>query len=368
MEGLAEVNAPPLPKISVSTGRYQPMRQVWITKAGGPDVLELREAPTPAPGPGEVLIRVEAAGVNFADVLARQGLYQDAPPLPAVIGYEVAGTVEALGAGVTTLAEGDDVLAMVRFGGYSSHVVVREGQVFRRPAGMPATTGAAIPVAYLTAFQSLVVMGGIRHAHELGGSRMRVLVHGAAGGVGTAAGDLGQIYGVELFGTSSPEKRDFVRERGYDHAIDYRGADWVAEVLDLTSRRGVDLVLDPIGGAHWGESFDVLAPTGRLVVFGFSAMAGGGRLGRLREGLRVPWLRFNPISLMHRNHGVLGVNMGRLWKLGDEVARWARRLLRYYEQGQIRPHVDRAFPLAEAAEAHRYLESRESVGKVVLVP
>src|SRR5690606_18034416 len=128
----------------------------------------------------------------------------------------------------------------------------------------PAATGAAIPVAYLTAFQSLVVMGGIRHAHELGGARMRVLVHGAAGGVGTAAGDLGQIYGVELFGTSSPEKRDFVRERGYDHAIDYRGADWVAEVLDLTSRRGVDLVLDPIGGAHWGESFDVLAPTGRL--------------------------------------------------------------------------------------------------------
>lgn len=344
------------------------MRQVWITKAGDPDVLELREAPTPSPGPGEVLIAVEAAGINFADVLARQGLYPDAPPLPAVVGYEVAGRVEAVGEGVTTLAVGDEVLALVRFGGYASHVVARERQVFRRPAGMPAVAGAAIPVTYLTAFQSLVVMGGVRHAQELGGARLRVLVHGASGGVGTAAGDVGQIYGVELFGTSSPHKHDFVRERGYDHALDYRTGDWVAEVLDLTDGRGVDLVLDPIGGKHWGRSFDVLAPTGRLVVLGFSAMAGGGKLGQIREGLRVPWLRFNPISLMNRNHGVLGVNIAHLWRLGDEVARWARRLLRYYEQGQIRPHVDRTFPLEEAAEAHRYIESRQSVGKVVLVP
>lgn len=344
------------------------MRQVWITKAGGPEVFEVREAPTPSPGPGEVLIRIEAAGINFADILARQGLYPDAPSLPAVVGYEVAGTVEAVGESVTALSEGDDVLALVRFGGYSSHLVVRAGQVFRRPEGMPAVTGAAIPLTYLTAFESLVVMGGVRHAHELGGSRMRVLVHGAAGGVGTAAGDIGRIYGVELFGTASAGKHDYVRERGYDHAIDYRNEDWVAEVLDLTDGRGVDVVLDPIGGAHWGQSFDVLAPTGRLVVFGFSAMTGRGKLGALREGLHVPWLRFNPLSLMSRNHGVLGVNIGHLWQMADEVARWARRLLRYYEQGQIRPHVDRAFPLDEAAEAHHYIESRQSVGKVVLEP
>ncbi len=344
------------------------MKQVWITKAGDPDVLEIREAPTPTPGPGEVLIRVEASGINFADIMARQGLYPDAPPLPAVVGYEVAGVIEAVGEGVTDMKVGDDVLAMTRFGGYASHVVVRADQAFERPEGMPAAMGAAIPVNYLTAFQALVVMGGVRHAQELGGARMRVLVHGASGGVGTAAGDIGQIYGVELFGTASPGKHDYVRERGYDHAIDYRHEDWVAEVKDLTGGRGVDLVLDPIGGAHWGQSLDVLAPTGRLVVFGLSAAAGGGKLGLLKAAARVPWLKFSPISLMNRNHGVLGVNLGHLGGIPDEIARWSRKLLRYYERGQIRPHVDRAFPLDDAAAAHRYIEARQNVGKVVLEP
>ncbi len=175
----------------------------------------------------------------------------------------MAGTVEAVGEGVTEIAEGDAVLAMTRFGGYASHVVVRASQAFRRPEGMPAAMGAAIPVNYITAFQAMIVMGGVRHAQEVGGARMRVLVHGASGGDGTAAGDLGQIYGVELFGTASPGKHGYVRERGYDHAVDYRHADWTDEVMDLTDGRGVDLVLDPIGGAHWSQSFDVLAPTGR---------------------------------------------------------------------------------------------------------
>ncbi len=344
------------------------MKQVWITQAGDPDVLELREAPTPTPGPGEVLIRVEASGINFADIMARQGLYPDAPPLPAVVGYEVGGVVEAVGEGVTEVAVGDPVLAMTRFGGYASHVVVKAAQAFPRPEGMTAALGAAIPVNYITAFQALVVMGGVRHAQELGGARMRVLVHGASGGVGTAAGDIGQIYGVELFGTASPGKHDYVRERGYDHAIDYRNDDWTAEVMDLTDGRGVDLVLDAIGGKHWAQSLDVLAPTGRLVVFGMSTMTGGGKLGMLKAAAQVPWLRFSPISLMNRNHGVLGVNVGHLWHMADEVAQWSRKLLRYYEKGQIRPHVDRAFPLAEAAEAHRYIESRQNVGKVVLEP
>ncbi|MDX1530800.1 MAG: zinc-binding dehydrogenase [Rhodothermales bacterium] len=344
------------------------MQQVWITEAGAPEVLELREAPTPEPGPGAVLVRVEAAGINFADILARQGLYPDAPPLPAVVGYEVGGVVEAVGAGVERFAPGDAVLALTRFGGYASHALVPEVQAYKRPEGMSAAVGASIPVNYLTAYQAMVVMGGLRHAQELGGSRMRVLVHGASGGVGTAAADLGRIYGVELFGTASPHKHGYVRERGYDHAINYRDHDWLAEVQALTDGRGVDLVLDPIGGAHWKESFRALAPTGRVVIFGFSAAAGKGKLGALREVLRVPWRRFLPFYLINANRGVLGVNLGHLWDIGDEVARWSRKLLQYYERGQIRPHVDRAFPLAEAAAAHRYIEDRRNVGKVVLEP
>ena len=344
------------------------MKQVWIPRTGGPEVLERREAPDPVPGPGQVRIAVEAAGINFADILARQGLYPDAPKLPAVVGYEVGGTVDAVGGGVEGLSVGDPVLALTRFGGYSSAVVVRAEAAFPRPDGMTAEEGAAIPVNYLTAFQMMVVMGGVRHAHELGGRRMRVLVHGARGGVGTAAADLGRIYGVELFGTASPGKHAYCRERGYDHAVDYRSGDWAAVVRDLTDGRGVDLVLDPIGGKHWGRSLEVLAPTGRIVLFGVSEVAGQGKLGLVRMALGIPWRRMSPIALINRNHGVLGVNLGHLWREGDRVAQWARKLLAYYERGQIRPFVDRTFPFEQAAEAHAFIERRENRGKVLLVP
>lgn len=344
------------------------MRQVWIPHTGSPEVLEVRDAPDPTPGPGHVLVAVEAAGVNFADLLARQGLYPDAPDLPAVVGYEVGGTVAAVGAGVEAVAEGDPVLALTRFGGYSSHVVVPEVAVFRRPEGMTAETGAAIPVNYLTAFQMMVVMGSVRHARELGGRRVRVLVHGASGGVGTACGDLGRVYGAELFGTASPGKHDYVRERGYDHAIDYRHADWVEEVMDLTEGTGVDLVLDAIGGKHWGRSLRVLGPSGRLVVYGVSSVSGGGKLALAKMALGVPWLKFNPIRLMNANQGVMGVNLGHLWNAQDRVAGWAQAILGLYERDSVRPHVDRAFSFDEAAEAHRYIEDRKNQGKVVLRP
>lgn len=343
------------------------MRQVWIPRTGGPEVLEVREAPDPVPGAGEVLVAVEAAGVNFADVLARQGLYPDAPPLPAVVGYEVGGTVAAVGAGVSSVAVGDPVLALTRFGGYASHVVAPEVAVFRRPDGMSAETGAAIPVTYLTAFQMMVVMGSVRPAADLG-RPMRVLVHGAGGGVGTACADLGRVYGAELIGTASPGKHDYVRERGYAHAVDYRTGDWVAEVKRLTGGEGVDLVLDAIGGSHWSRSLDALAPSGRLVVYGISSVAGGGKPALARMALGVPWLRTSPFALMNANHGVLGVNMGHLWGARERVRAWAGRLLDLWRDGHLRPHVDRVVPFDEAPEAHRHLEARRNVGKVLLRP
>ena len=343
------------------------MRQVWIPRTGSPSVLEVREAPDPAPGPGEVLVEVEAAGVNFADVLARKGLYPDSPPLPAVVGYEVAGTVAGVGAGVESVSEGGPVIALTRFGGYSSHVVAPEIAVYRRPDGMSAEDGAALPVTYLTAFQMMVVMGSVRPAEDLG-RPVRVLVHGASGGVGTACADLGAVYGAELIGTASPGKHDYVRERGYAHAVDYRNRDFVAEVMRLTDGEGVDLVLDPIGGRHWARSFEVLAPSGRIVLYGVSSLTEGGRLAFLKLALGVPWLKFNPVRLINANQGVLGVNLGHLWGARERVAEWARTLLALYERGALRPHVDAVVPFAEAAEAHRLLEDRENRGKVLLKP
>ena len=343
------------------------MRQVWIPRTGGPEVLDVREAPTPAPAAGEVLVAVEAAGVNFADVLARQGIYPDAPPLPAVVGYEVAGTVAAVGPGVEAFQEGDAVLALTRFGGYSSHVAVPAAAVFKRPSGMSAEVGAAIPVNYLTAFQMMVVMGSVRPAEDVG-RRVRVLVHGASGGVGTACADLGLLYGAELFGTASPGKHAYVKERGYDHAIDYRTDDFVAVVRDLTGGEGVDLVLDAIGGRHWGRSLDALAPSGRLVVYGVSSAAGKGKLGLVKAVLGTPWVRSSPLALMNANAGVMGVNLGHLWHVQDRVAAWATRILDLWEQGAIRPHVDRTVAFEDAADAHRHLEGRSNVGKTLLRP
>ncbi|HEX5414143.1 MAG TPA: alcohol dehydrogenase catalytic domain-containing protein, partial [Chloroflexota bacterium] len=214
------------------------MRQVWIPRVGGPEVLTVRETVEPVPGAGDVRIRVEAIGVNFSDVLARLGLYPDAPPLPAVVGYEVAGTVDALGTELASaddsgdsLAVGDAVFAITRFGGYSEAVCVPVNQVVRRPPGMDARIGAAFPIAYETAYALLVEVGRVRAGD-------RVLVHGVGGGVGLAALEICRIQGAEVFGTASSKKHGFLRDRGLIDPIDPRQTDVVAEIRRRTANRG----------------------------------------------------------------------------------------------------------------------------------
>jgi NADPH:quinone reductase-like Zn-dependent oxidoreductase len=334
------------------------MRSVWITRTGPPDVLQVREGPDPTPGPGQVLLRVRAAGVNFADVMARLGLYPDAPPLPCVVGYEAAGTIEALGPEVAGFRPGDRVLAMTRFGGYAEAVAVPTAQVFALPAAMSFEEAAAIPVNYLTAVLMLRHFGNVRAGE-------RVLVHAAAGGVGMAAIQLCRIAGAEVLGTASASKHAALREAGVAHAIDYRTQDFEQEVKRITGGRGVDIVLDATGA--FSKSYRTLAPLGRLVCFGLSGAATGlvpSRLAALARIVRLPW--FHPIRLMNDNKAVIGVNLGHLWDhlalLRGEMA----GLLADYEAGRIRPVVGRTFALAEAAAAHRFLQERQNVGKVVL--
>lgn len=339
------------------------MRQVWITKSGGPEVLEVREAPDPQPGAGEVRIRVERAGINFADIMARIGIYPDAPKLPAVVGYEVAGRIDAVGAGVDAARVGEDVLAFSRFGGYSDVVCVSDNQALRRPAGMSADAGAAIPVNYITAYQLLVASGSII-------KNDKVLIHQAAGGVGLAALDICNLVGAETFGTASAGKHAFLRERGLHHPIDYTKQNFADEVLRLTNGRGVNVVLDPVGGDSWGQSWKTLAPTGRLMMFGFSSMAGKGKsLRRVVEALlHTPWFKFNPLTLMNENKGLIGVNLGHLWHEVDMLRGWMDQVLFWYGEGKIHPHVDRVFTFEEAGEAHAYIQDRKNVGKVLLRP
>ena len=340
------------------------MRQVWTTRTGPPEVLEMREAPDPSPLPGEARIRVKASGINFADIMTRLGIYPDAPRLPAVVGYEVCGVVDALGAGVTSVKEGDAVIGICRFGGYADTVCIPVEHVFPLPNGMSFSQGAVVPVSYLTVYQMLFVMGGVKKGDK-------VLVHSAAGGIGFAAIDLCNIAGAEIIGTASASKHAILRDRGVRHVIDYRTQDVETEVLRITGGKGVQIVLDPIGGESWATSLRCLAPTGRLIAFGFSSAATGkapSRLAALGNLLRVPWLKINPLTLISGNKGVLGVNLGHLWHCDDMIRDWSEQIFRWYAEGKIHPTVGKEFPLARAAEAHHYIQDRKNIGKVVLVP
>jgi len=338
------------------------MRQVWITKAGPPEVLQMREAPDPTPRTGEVRIRVEASGINFADLLARMGLYPDAPRLPCVVGYEVAGKVDAVGEEVADFQVGQDVLALTHFGGYADVVCVPTITTFPRSPQMSAHVGAGMLVNYVTAYQLLVVMGSL-HRGE------RVVIQSAAGGVGLAALDICRIYGAETIGLASAAKHAFLRSRGLDHAIDSRGADVAREVRHISKGEGVELVLDSQGGPSWRQSYGLLAPTGRLLTFGVSNLAPGHRrsLPSLL-GLLLTMPRFTPLRLMDDNRGVLGVNVGHLWHKPHVVRGWVEQILAWYAEDKIAPQIDRAFSFAQAPAAHQYLHDRKAIGKVLLEP
>jgi NADPH:quinone reductase-like Zn-dependent oxidoreductase len=304
---------------------------------------------------------VEAAGINFADLLGRMGLYPDRPPLPCVMGYEVAGTIDAVGAGVSPDRIGEPVVAMTQFGGHSSAVCVPAIQVAVRPEGLDAVTAAAIPVNALTAWMMIEEMGRVRAGD-------RVLVHSAGGGVGLAALDLLLRRGAVAIGTASPGKHAFLKERGYHQLIDYRNHDF-AQVL--AEEPGLDLILDPIGGDYWKKGLGLLRAGGRMVCFGFSATAAGNTrslVGTLSNLAKVPWTQFNPISLMNNNIGVMGVNMGHMWHESERVTDWLEKLLVLWQQGVLRPHVHATVPFSNAREAHRILHDRENMGKVILTP
>ncbi len=338
------------------------MRQVVTTANGGVEVLKIEERPDPQARAGQVVIKVQAAGLNFADILARQGLYPDGPKKPCVMGYEVAGVIESVGPGVDESVIGTPVVAMTRFGGQSEKVVVDEKQLFNIPEKLTFEQAAAVPVNYLTAYALLVAMGGLRKGEA-------VLIQNAGGGVGLAALDIARHIGATTYGTASPSKHEFLRERGLDHPIDYRNQDWLPVLLELTGGRGVELVIDPIGGSHWRKSYAALRHTGRLGMFGVSAGSANGLAGKLKmvkAALQMP--RFHPLGLLSKNRGVFGLNLGHMWHEPEKVTEWVEAIMHGIEQGWIRPHVDNSFKFEEAGAAHTYLEQRKNIGKVVLIP
>jgi NADPH:quinone reductase-like Zn-dependent oxidoreductase len=329
---------------------------VVITKHGGPGVLQVQERPDPDLGAGEVRIAVAAAGVNFADVLARMGLYPDAPKTPCVIGYEVAGTILELGDGVSGLNHGERVMAGVKFGGYASQVVAPASDVVPLADGLTFEQGAAIPVNYGTAWAALVDFGSLR-------SGERVLVHSAGGGVGIAATQIAKHLGAEVYGTASPSKHARIAELGVDHPLDYTSAGWERGLP------GFDVILDAIGGRSFRRSYEMLRPGGRLVAFGASAVASGQRrnlITALRTVMRMP--RFSMLKQMSESKAVIGLNMLTLWKDRQTLAPWIAPLARLLQDGTVKPVVAGDFSFERAGEAHTMISERRNVGKVVLVP
>lgn len=338
------------------------MRQIWITKAGAPEVLQVKEAADPEAASGQVRIRVKASGINFADLSARTGMYPDAPKIPCVVGYEVSGTIDQIGAGVSTLAVGDRVFGMPRFGGYSDTVVLSAEQVFRMPEKMSFEEAAALPVTYLTAHHMMLFIGNLRRG-------MKILIHSAAGGVGIAAIQLARAHGCEIFGTASLGKHEFLKQEGVAHPID-SSKDVAAQVRAILGPTGgLDLVLDPVGGRSWTDGYRLLGPAGRLVAFGVSSISTGKKRDLLAAvGMFLKMKSYNPITLMNDNKTVSGVNMGHLFERLDLLRPQFEALVAMYERGEVKPHVDRTFRFDEAPAAHHYLHDRKAKGKVLLIP
>jgi NADPH:quinone reductase-like Zn-dependent oxidoreductase len=332
------------------------MRAVVITKHGGPEVLQVQERPDPQLGPGEVRIQVAAAGINFADVMARMGLYQDAPKTPCVVGYEVAGTVLEVGEGANSLTPGQRVLAGTQFGGYASQVVAPAADVVPLPDSLSFEQGAAIPVNYATAWAALVGYGSLQPGE-------RVLVHSAGGGVGIAATQIAKRTGAEVVGTASPSKHERIRELGVDRAIDYTRPGWERDAGTF------DVILDAVGGKSFRTSYSLLRPGGRLVAFGASSVVSGERRNipaALKAVVRMP--RFSMLKQMAESKAVIGLNMLTLWKDRGTLEPWIAPLQGMLDDGTVAPVVAGAFSFEDAGAAQTMIVERRNVGKVVLTP
>lgn len=325
------------------------MKAVRMHETGSPEVLRVDEIETPAPGPGQVLIRVGVAGVNFTDVMARQGMYisrDAAPELPAILGTEVAGVIAAAGPDVPGDMIGQRVIAFVR-GGYAEYAIAPLALVTALQPGVDLAEATSFLVQGVSAWQLLRDCGRIEPGQS-------VLVHSAAGGVGTLAVQLAKAFGAStVIGTAgAADKRKLAVELGADLAVDYTLADWASTVLEATGGRGVDIVLDAVGGDIGEQSLTCLAPFGKLVVYGVSSK------------------QISPFSgsqLMHKNQSVTGYWLtGRMTQDSKPITRIMASLLRLADEGKLRGIVRNAFPLEHAADAHRAISDRRSVGKVVL--
>ena len=330
-----------------------------VTKHGAPNVMQFKESLIANPKPNELQIEIHFSGINFADILGRMGLYPTAPKPPYVPGFEISGKVVAVGDDSLLPWIGKSIMGMTRFDGYASATNIPVDQIFEIDESF-LEKGAAIPVNYLTAYFMMITQCNLQKDEW-------VLIHGIGGGVGIAAIQIAQKLGAKIIGTASKGKHERLKKMGIDHLIDYRTEDFKKRALDITEGKGVQVVLDPLGGKALKKSYDSLSEFGRLVAYGFSQAAPGSTKNWFKilpEYLGMP--KFDPMKLMMQNKGVFGFHLGMLRKRQDLVQHTSQLLIDWLSDGTISPLVDTVFPLSDIQQAHQYIADRKNFGKVLL--
>jgi len=326
------------------------MKAVQIKKTGNPDVLEYIDIEQPSPGKGQVLVKTEAIGVTFGDIMVQRGVYPIMPTLPATLGFECSGIVESVGEGVSNIKIGQSVAVLGVAGCYAEYVVADEAMVFSVPDTIDKNLVAAFPITYLTAYHLLHTMGNVQAGQT-------VLIYGAAGGVGTAVIQLAKMVGVNVIGvTSSEDKVNYAKQQGADYVINYKTDDIIKVVNKITDGKGVNLILNSIAGDSFGNDFNNLATMGQIVWFGFAAGFPQANLTELLGG-----------SFM-KSSGIRTFTLYNVFAIPDLFSKSMRTLINYLTENKIKPHIHEVLPLSEADRAHKLLEGSSVKGRLILVP
>jgi NADPH2:quinone reductase len=339
------------------------MKAVFVTRYGGPDVLQFGEAPLPEPGQDQVLVRVHCIGLNFADIVGRFGAYPGTPKPPYIPGLEFSGVVVGIGSRVTRFSTGDRIMGYSKLGSHAEYVLVNQYFATVIPAKMTYEEGASFLVSMLSAYHGLVRLANLHTGEYL-------LVHAAAGGVGLACLQIGRHLNAEVFATAgTDEKVALARTFGAHHVINYTTNAFEKEIERITNGYGVDVVMDSVGGDVFKKSWQMLAPMGRYLMLGVSSMTtANGNLTRTMIADAYEQMKpIFPPSLIHTNKAIFGFNLGLITGKERYFEEAATELLTWYHLGVIRPLVGKVFPFDEIVEAHRYLQNRQSVGKVVVM-
>lgn len=338
------------------------MKAIFLTRFGPADkAFELRDIPVPEPGELQVRVRVQGFGINFADVMARKGLYQDCPPLPTVLGYDVCGIVDAVGKNVHHLAPGDRIAAMTRFGGYAEYALTDARACLKIGEELNVAEATALATQFCTAY---FCAGEMVNLHE----GDKVLIHAAAGGVGTALVQYCLHKGCEVFATAgAPEKIELLRAGGVHHPIQYTTQAFDAVIREKTGGKGVDVIFDSVGAAYFRKGIKVLASGGRMVGFGAAGMSNSRNIFAQIKGA-IGFGFYHPALFLMKSKSLIGVNMLRIADdKPDLLQHCFQQVGRLYEQKIFRPVTGKIFPAEQIADAHNFLESRRSIGKTAVI-